>query len=115
MPPHTIGTRIRDARKAKGWSQTQLGARSGLSKSTISDIERDSSDPRVSQLSVICLCLGLDMNYVCGFEIPELTMAFGKNVLTIEQWQKLLALKLSFKRRIQLEIDFLYEIQEEEK
>jgi len=115
MPPQTIGTRIRDARKTKGWSQTTLGTRCGLSKSTISDIERGKSDPRISQLSAICLCLGLDLNYVCGFEIPELSVAFGANVMTADQWQKFLSLKLEFKSKVHREITFLGQIQDHQK
>lgn len=115
MPPQTIGTRIRETRKTKGWSQATLGTRCGLSKSTISDIERDKSDPKISQLSAICLCLGLDLNYVCGFEIPELSVAFGANVMTTDQWQKFLSLKLEFKRKVHREITFLGQVQDSEK
>jgi transcriptional regulator with XRE-family HTH domain len=52
-----IGGAIRDARQARGWSQAELGAQSGLSQSAIAAIEKGSAG-RIDSLERICTGLG---------------------------------------------------------
>ncbi|MEM0953325.1 MAG: helix-turn-helix transcriptional regulator [Pseudomonadota bacterium] len=58
-----IGTRIRDARKRKGWRQEDLAAEVGCSQQTIVDIEGQ-EDPKSRFLSAIVLALGETMEWI---------------------------------------------------
>lgn len=56
-----FGTLIGDARRAKGWSQDDLEAASGVSRSTISRWERGVSDsPEPPHVRAVCAALGID-------------------------------------------------------
>ena len=52
-----IGAAIRDARRARGWSQAELAERSALSQSAVAAIERG-RDGRIETLERICAGLG---------------------------------------------------------
>lgn len=56
----TIGTVIREARKECGWSQTELGEKSGVSRPTIARVESD-SDVTTATLAKIAQALGLTL------------------------------------------------------
>lgn len=55
-----FGEIIRTARKGRGWSQTELGKRSGLSRPTIARVEA-SSDVTTATLAKIAVALGLTL------------------------------------------------------
>lgn len=63
-PPTPMGRRLRDLRKAKGWSQEKLAEEAGLSVKAIQTTERSTHDP--SLFSVICLAdaLGCSLDYL---------------------------------------------------
>lgn len=52
-----LGLRIRSLRLAAGWSQEELGDRSGLDRTYISGVERGVRNPTVSVLEAIALGL----------------------------------------------------------
>jgi transcriptional regulator with XRE-family HTH domain len=52
-----IGAAIRDARRTRGWSQAELGARSALSQSAVAAIEKGSAG-RIDTMERICAALG---------------------------------------------------------
>ena len=54
----TLGSRARAARKEKGWSLDKLAAKTGFSKSFLSEMERSKKWPTLSTLDVICIKLG---------------------------------------------------------
>jgi transcriptional regulator with XRE-family HTH domain len=54
----TFGPIIREARKERGWSQTELGEKSGVSRPTIARVESD-SDVTTATLVKIAEALGL--------------------------------------------------------
>jgi transcriptional regulator with XRE-family HTH domain len=54
----SLGAIIREARKERGWSQTELGEKSGLSRPTIARVESD-SDVTTATLAKIASALGL--------------------------------------------------------
>jgi transcriptional regulator with XRE-family HTH domain len=56
----SFGEIIREARKGRGWSQTELGERSGLSRPTIARVEVD-SDVTTTTLAKIAEALGLTL------------------------------------------------------
>ncbi|POH75171.1 helix-turn-helix domain-containing protein [Arthrobacter glacialis] len=53
-----IGTTIREARIKRGWSQTVLGERAGVSRPTVARIEAD-HDISTATLSKVATALGL--------------------------------------------------------
>ncbi|TDE25146.1 helix-turn-helix transcriptional regulator [Actinomadura sp. 6K520] len=56
----SLGAVIRDARKERGWSQTALGEKSGVSRPTIARVESD-SDVTTATLAKIAEALGLTL------------------------------------------------------
>ena len=59
----SIGTRLKELRKTKGMSITELAERSGVSTGLISQIERNLVVPSVVNLYRIAQSLGTDINY----------------------------------------------------
>jgi transcriptional regulator with XRE-family HTH domain len=66
---------IRDGRRRKGWSQDDLEAESGVSRSTLSRWERGISDrPEPPHVRAVCLALGIDPRRAAvalGYLTPE--------------------------------------------
>jgi len=54
-----IGERIREHRKARGWSQAELAERSGVSLSTLKLLEREGKGS-LQRLAKVAVILGLD-------------------------------------------------------
>lgn len=55
-----IGTRIRRARKEKGWSQCELAKQCGISMSFIGHIERGTRIMSLDTFAKVCMSLGVD-------------------------------------------------------
>ncbi|MCD5422307.1 helix-turn-helix domain-containing protein [Rhodococcus pyridinivorans] len=53
-----FGATVREARKKRGWSQTELGEQSGLSRPTIARVEAN-SDVTTATIAKIAHALGL--------------------------------------------------------
>lgn len=66
---HIVGA-LREARAAKGISQRELAARSGLPQSHISNIERGGVDLRVSSLVALARVLDLELTLVPRKSVP---------------------------------------------
>lgn len=60
------GKKIRNARKAKGLSILQLREKTGLSKSTISELENDISNPNIGTLQKIADALEIPVEVLIG-------------------------------------------------
>lgn len=58
--PAQIGNSVRRARKALGWSQTELGHRAGLRQETISLIETGNPAARIDTLLAVIAALDLE-------------------------------------------------------
>ncbi|NMR32098.1 helix-turn-helix transcriptional regulator [Arthrobacter sp. SF27] len=58
MDNRGFGTRIRQARQSRGWSQEELGARADVSRPTIARIERG-DDVSTATLVKVASALGL--------------------------------------------------------
>ncbi|MDE8649484.1 helix-turn-helix transcriptional regulator [Rhodococcus qingshengii] len=54
----SVGDAVRDARRERGWSQTQLGEEAGVSRPTIARIERG-DDVSVATLAKVTAAVGL--------------------------------------------------------
>lgn len=64
-----IGTRIRELRKEKQWSQDKLAQRSGLSRVYINSLEKGKRNPTL--VTLIALALGLEIS------VEELVKGLG--------------------------------------
>jgi HTH-type transcriptional regulator/antitoxin HipB len=62
--PKQVGNLIRRARKQRGWSQTQLGERTGLRQETVSLIE--SGNPATRLDTILALLAALDLEFQIG-------------------------------------------------
>jgi HTH-type transcriptional regulator/antitoxin HipB len=58
--PRQIGNLVRSARKRRGWSQTQLGERTGLRQETISLIETGNPATRLETILAVLAALDLE-------------------------------------------------------
>jgi transcriptional regulator with XRE-family HTH domain len=66
---HTIGQRIREARKAYGMTQVTLARRIGISKQALYQIENGKTpDPGVLKIMAIAKVLGVSMNDLTNVE-----------------------------------------------
>ena len=66
-----IGARLKELRKTKGLSITELAEKSGVSTGLISQIERDLVVPSVVNLYRIAQALGTDINYFKEYRLNE--------------------------------------------
>jgi HTH-type transcriptional regulator/antitoxin HipB len=66
-----LGPALRALRQARGWSQTELGRRVGLSQERISSIERTPERITVGQL--LTLLMALDAELLVDRRAPPLT------------------------------------------
>lgn len=60
----TIGSQVRKYRNLKRWSLRELGKRSGLAVSTLSDVENDKAMPSIKALTRVAEALGIDLDYL---------------------------------------------------
>lgn len=60
MEQHGFGDVIREARKKQGWSQAELGEKSGLSRPTIARIEGN-NDVTTATIAKVAQALGLKL------------------------------------------------------
>jgi XRE family transcriptional regulator of biofilm formation len=83
-----IGKRIRKLRHKKGYSLTELAGLAGVSKSYLSNIERDlQSNPSLLFLSKIANTLDTSIEYLLGESIGSTDT---KEILLDEEWKTLL-------------------------
>lgn len=59
--PEAMRAEIRRARRAKGWSQRELGSRAHLAQKHVSEIETGKIVPRFNTLLDLVRCLDLDV------------------------------------------------------
>lgn len=60
QPEPSFGDVIRDARKKQGWSQSELGEKSGVSRPTIARVEAN-NDVTTATIAKIAQALGLKL------------------------------------------------------
>lgn len=54
-----VGARVRELREAKGWSQEQLGFKSGLHRNYVGGIERGERNVGIENLARLAKALGV--------------------------------------------------------
>jgi transcriptional regulator with XRE-family HTH domain len=67
-----LGARIRDWRKQRGWTQEDLGERSGLSYKFIGEIERGVGNPTIDSIDQIAKAFAIDVALLLQRDTPDL-------------------------------------------
>ncbi|MBR4703335.1 MAG: helix-turn-helix transcriptional regulator [Oscillospiraceae bacterium] len=67
----SLGENIRQARKAAGISQEELGAALGVVSQTVSKWERDESSPDAALLPELAKALGISLDRLFGLALPD--------------------------------------------
>jgi transcriptional regulator with XRE-family HTH domain len=67
-----IGSKLRAARKANGYTLDQLATASGLTKGFLSRIERDETSPSVASLITLCEVLSIEVGSL--FTAPDVAL-----------------------------------------
>lgn len=67
----TFGTRLKQARKAKGLTQRKLADMIGAKNSSVCNWEKDLVMPYPDTIGSICWALGVDANYFFGDDKKE--------------------------------------------
>lgn len=57
-----LGARVRDLRKAQGWSQMYLSVHTGLSRTFISDVELGRKEPCLRSLEILALAFDVSLS-----------------------------------------------------
>ena len=70
VPRFELKHRVKLAREVSGMQQTELAEKTGLSRTTIVNIERGDSIPRRSSLTLIAFATGVDRNWLENGETP---------------------------------------------
>lgn len=66
-PPDGLwGSRVRSAREAKGWNQTELAFYAEMSVAEISRFENGAREPRATGLVRLARALGVSSDYLLG-------------------------------------------------
>lgn len=71
-----FGETIREARKKQGWSQTELGQRSGVSRPTIARVEAN-NDVTTATIAKIAQALGLKLELKNAADLAEVSRPEG--------------------------------------
>ena len=66
-----LGSRVRDLRQQRGWTQETLGERAGISYKFIGEIERGVGNPTVDSIDQIAKAFGIDIGLLLQRETPE--------------------------------------------
>ena len=77
----SLHDRIKEARKAKGWTQKQLGDAIGVAKNTISGYEKN-REPTAPLLGAIADALDVDVNFLLQDEFT----GNNENEISQEEW-----------------------------
>lgn len=82
----TFGERIREARKAKGFTQKQLADKIGAKHNSISDWENNKNKPDPDTIEILCGVLSITPNYLLKATAEDFSIA-EKNI--IQKYRKL--------------------------
>lgn len=89
MRDYDFGNRLTDLRKAKGYSQYQLGTLVGVTDKAVSKWENGTAKPRVSVIMKLAAILGVTMEELL-YDSQESSLKDGRELknLKIELWQE---------------------------
>ena len=66
-----FSTKLKDLRKEKGLTQTELGKQTGIPRSTIANWEQDRCEPSLQDLATISSFFNVTGNYLIGLDDLE--------------------------------------------
>ncbi|SDZ23500.1 transcriptional regulator, XRE family with cupin sensor [Jannaschia faecimaris] len=79
--PIDLGVRVRDLRKARGWTLEQAAQQAGLARSTLSKIENGQMSPTFEALKK--LAIGLEISVPQLFTPPSKAQVMGRRDITV--------------------------------
>ena len=85
-----FGTRLRELRTARGWTQAQLSARLGVTKSVVSAYETAMRYPSYDILIRIAALFGVSSDYLLGNEAAQTLDVTGLSDEHVELVRKLI-------------------------
>jgi len=95
----TIGEKILNLRKARGWSQEELAEHVGVTRQAVSRWESDSAKPDADKIIAVCDLFGVSADYllrdIAGMaleETPAKQEKYGKNTISFIQLSGLVLL-----------------------
>lgn len=65
-----IGTRLKQARSIKGYTQNSLADAIGVSRGVITNIEHEKAEPQLLVIREICYVLGINMSWLLNGDSP---------------------------------------------
>ncbi|AXI46770.1 transcriptional regulator [Sulfitobacter sp. SK012] len=80
VPPVDLGVRVRELRKARGWTLEQAAGQAGLARSTLSKIENGQMSPTYDALKK--LAVGLEISVPQLFTAPSAGQINGRLAVT---------------------------------
>ena len=89
--------RIRELRQEKGWTQTQLGARVGMAKTTISGYEKGDHQVDPEMICKLCDLFGCTADYLLGRSLSPAPVMSSQDALVLEAYH---ALPLELRRAV---------------
>lgn len=81
--------RIRELREANGWTQTQLGKRIGVAKTTITGYEREDRQPTPATICALCDLFGCTADYLLGRSVSPLPVISPEDAAVLEAYHAL--------------------------
>lgn len=91
----SLGKRLREARKAKGFTQVYVAKKLGITNTALSNYERDERDPDTSLLNRFAEFYGVSIDWLMGrTDIPEtpeqkIKTAIEDDPELLEFWEEL--------------------------
>ena len=81
--------RIRELREANGWTQTQLGKRIGVAKTTITGYEREDRQPTPATICALCDLFGCTADYLLGRSASPLPVISPEDAAVLDAYHAL--------------------------
>ena len=81
--------RIRELRQENGWTQTQLGARVGMAKTTISGYEKGDHQVDPEMICKLCDLFGCTADYLLGRSLSPAPVMSSQDALVLEAYHAL--------------------------
>jgi transcriptional regulator with XRE-family HTH domain len=66
-----LGTRIRELRKARGWTQFEMAERTGIDRSYLAELETGKIEICLRNLELVAQTFGLELHQLVRFRVQE--------------------------------------------
>ena len=83
-----LAQRLADLRQQQGWSLEELAQRTGLSRATLSRVERAETSPTASLLNRLCAAYGLNMSRLLSEIEDEPPMPARRLITTCRRYRR---------------------------